>query len=181
MRRADFDHVIRAAGAVLGEDTIIVIGSQSLLASVDDPPPTALRSIEVDVLPVDGDEAKADLVDGSIGEASMFQEAFGVYAQGVGPTTAVLADGWRERLVPYTTDATGGVTALCLEPTDLLVAKLVAGRPKDLEFTSEVLRAGMVDPDELHDRLGRLAVGADQVEALRTTSARLAAKDPADP
>lgn len=180
MRRADFDHVIRAAGAVLGEDTVIVIGSQALLASVDDPPPTALRSIEVDVLPVDGDEAKADLVDGSIGEASMFQEAFGVYAQGVGATTAVLADGWRDRLVPYETDTTGGVTALCLEPTDLLAAKLVAGRPKDLEFAAEVLRAGIVDLDGLHDRLGRLDVDADRVEALRTTAARLAAGGPTD-
>lgn len=42
----------------------------------------------------------------------MFQESFGAYAQGVGPATAVLADGWRDRLVAYKTAATGGVTAL---------------------------------------------------------------------
>jgi len=36
---------------------------------------------------------KADLIDGSIGEASMFHESFGIYAQGVSETTAVLPEG----------------------------------------------------------------------------------------
>lgn len=174
MRRADFDHVIRAAGAVLGEDTVIVIGSQALLASVDEPPATVVRSIEVDVVPADGDEAKADLIDGSIGEASMFQESFGVYAQGVGLTTAILADGWRDRLVAYRTPATGGTTALCLDPVDLVVAKLAAGRAKDHEFVSELLRAGLVVVDVVLDRLGHLPIGPEELDRLRTTAARLA-------
>ena len=55
MNHEQFDHVLRAAGAVIGEDTVIVIGSQAILASVDRPPPAAARSIAVDVLPVDGD------------------------------------------------------------------------------------------------------------------------------
>lgn len=173
MRRDDFDHVIRAAGAVLGEDRVIVIGSQALLASVDDVPPAAVRSIEVDVLPFDGDEAKADLLDGSIGEASMFQEAFGVYARGVGPDMAVLPAGWRDRLVPYRRDATGGVTALCLDPLDLLVSRLVAGRSKDHEFAEEVLRAGIVDLDDLLERFEGLNLPTADIERLRRTAAGL--------
>lgn len=176
MRRDGFDHVIRAAGAVLGEDRVIVIGSQALLASVDDVPPAAVRSIEVDVLPFDGDVAKADLLDGSIGEASMFQEAFGVYAQGVGSDTAVLPAGWRDRLVPYRRDATGGVTALCLDPLDLLVSKLVAGRSKDHEFAEEVLRAGIVDLDDLLERFEGLDLPTADIERLRRTAAGLSSR-----
>ena len=38
----------------------------------------------------DADGSKADLIDGSIGEASLFQETFGFYAHGVSVTTALL-------------------------------------------------------------------------------------------
>lgn len=78
MNRAAFDHAVRAAGAVLGEDEVLVIGSQALHGSVDELPVEAERSMEVDVAAVaDPDEHKADLIDGSIGEASMFHETFG--------------------------------------------------------------------------------------------------------
>ena len=82
MKAAEFDHAIRAAGAVLGVDEIIVIGSQALHATIPDPlPPEAARSVEVDVVPFDDtDGSRADLVDGSIGEASMFHDTFGYYA-----------------------------------------------------------------------------------------------------
>ena len=174
MRRADFDHVTRAAGALLGEDTVIVIGSQALLGSVDEPPSTVVRAVEVDVVPADGDETKADLIDGSIGEASLFQESFGVYAKGVGLSTAVLASGWRDRLVPYSTSATGGTTALCLDPVDLVVAKLAAGREKDHEFVAELLRTGLVDPGAVAERLGLLPLEAAETDRLRTVARRLA-------
>lgn len=90
----------------------------------------AERSIEVDVVPLDDpDGRKADLVDGSIGEASMFHEAFGIYAQGVVETTAILPDGWRERLVRYDEPASGMV-AWCLDLHDLWVSKPSPGGPR---------------------------------------------------
>ena len=50
MKRKDFEHAVRAAGAVLGVDELLVIGSQALHASVDgDLPDEAARSVEVDV------------------------------------------------------------------------------------------------------------------------------------
>ena len=118
------------------------------------------------MLPVDGDERKADLVDGSIGEASMFQESFGVYAQGVGPDTAVLPDGWRDRLIPYRTPATSGVTALCLDPVDLVVAKLVANRAKDREFCAELILRSIVEVEVVVERLDGLAVDERERQAL---------------
>src|SRR3990172_5187771 len=100
MKRAEFEHAIRAAGAVLGVNEVLVIGSQALHASVTgELPREAERSVEVDVAAMrnDADGAMADLIDGSIGEASMFHSTFGYYAQGVVETTAVLPAGWRRR------------------------------------------------------------------------------------
>ena len=136
MNRAAFDHAIRAAAGVLGEPEILVIGSQAIHAAVPgNLPDAALRSVEVDVVALeDFDDSKADLVDGAIGEASMFHETFGYDAQGVSRATAVLPDGWEDRLVRYETPATNGVVAWCLEPHDLWVSKALAGRRKDFEF-----------------------------------------------
>lgn len=158
MRRNEFEHAIRAAGAVLGTDEVLVIGSQALHASVgEDLPEEALRSIEVDVSALEDPGGRmADLIDGSIGEASMFHATFGYYAQGVVPTTAVLPRGWRDRLVRFETPASNGVVAWCLEPHDLWLSKMVAGRPKDLEFARAVLTAGIVQPAELRSRLEEL-------------------------
>jgi hypothetical protein len=159
MRREEFEHAIRAAGAVLGLHEVLVIGSQALHASVDgDLPPEASRSIEVDVAVLHGDPdgRLADLIDGSIGEASMFHATFGYYAQGVVETTAVLPAGWQERLVRFESPGTNGVVAWCLEPHDLWVSKAIAGRPKDLEFCRAVAEGGMVDAGELRDRLANV-------------------------
>ena len=46
-----------------------------------------------------GDRAAERWIDSTIGEGSPFQRAFGYDAHGVGPETAVLPEGWRNRLV----------------------------------------------------------------------------------
>ena len=156
MKREEFEHAIRAAGAVLGVREVLVIGSQALHASVTgDLPPEASRSVEVDVAAMrdDADGRMADLIDGSIGEASMFHATFGYYAQGVVETTAVLPEGWRERLVRFESPGTNGVVAWCLEPHDLWVSKAVAGRPKDLEFCRALVDRALVSGTRLRDRL----------------------------
>lgn len=164
MRRDQLEHVIRASGAILNEDTVIVIGSQAILASVDDDlPDVVIRSVEVDILPLDDpDETKATLVEGSIGEGSLFQESFGIYAQGVGPRTARLPAGWRERLVTLHNANTRGVTGLCLEPHDLCVAKLLAGRPKDIEYVRALLDHHIVSAELLIQRLSGVDAADDE-------------------
>ena len=97
MKRSEFEHILRAAGAISGASDLVVIGSQAILGWPTPPPPELLVSIEVDVYPRDHPEL-ADLIDGSIGEASPFHETFGYYAHGVGPETAILASVWQERL-----------------------------------------------------------------------------------
>jgi hypothetical protein len=155
VKRKEFEHAVRAAGAVLGVDELLVIGSQALHASMPgDLPEEATRSVEVDVA-VRGDiEGRmADLLDGSIGEASMFHATFGYYAQGVVESTAVLPRGWERRLVRFETPATNGVVAWCLEVHDLWISKAAAGRPKDAEFCRALAKAGMIDRQTLLKRL----------------------------
>ncbi len=127
--------MIRAAGDVLGEDTVVIIGSQAILASFDEAslPSAATRSVEADILPLDdADGSKADLIDGVLGELSQFDETFGYHGDGVSIETAVLPKDWGARLIPFKNVNTNGVTGLCLERHDLCVAKLAAFREKDL-------------------------------------------------
>ena len=164
MKRSQFEHAVRAAASVLGVSEVLVIGSQALHASVaGDLPPEAARSVEVDVAAMrdDADGAKADLIDASIGEASMFHSTFGYYAQGVVATTAVLPSGWRKRLVRFERPGTNGVVAWCLEPHDLWVSKAIAGRLKDVEFCRALLKRGLVSANTLRGRLTRVK-GLDQ-------------------
>jgi hypothetical protein len=159
VKRAEFEHAVRAAASVLRADEVLVIGSQALHGSVSGAlPPEAARSVEVDIASMreDPDGTLADLIDGSIGEASMFHSTFGYYAQGVVEKTAVLPAGWRERLVRYESPGTHGTVAWCLEPHDLWVSKAIAGRPKDLEFCAALVKRAMVKPSTLRARLAKV-------------------------
>lgn len=163
MRRDELAHVLRAAATIVDGGDILVIGSQSILGSFseDEFPDQAIASIEVDVAFFnDPDAAKADLVDAVIGEMSPFHEQFGIYGQGVEVTTAQLPPGWRGRLVEFERADTGGAHAKCLDPYDLLVAKLTAGREKDLEFTGALVNAGLIEVSVLVERARRLGDGA---------------------
>lgn len=171
MRRDQLEHLIRAAGDVLGTDEVIVVGSQAVLASVPSGLPVeAVRSVEADILPLnDPEETKADLIDGALGEASRFQETHGIYAQGVGQRSARLPRGWRERLVPLRNENTAGVTGWCLEPEDLCVSKLVAGRPKDIEFCAALIAAHVVGSDMLLGRLEETDATPDEKRRIKST------------
>lgn len=155
MRRDQLEHLIRAAGQIIGDDRIIVVGSQAILASYPDGLPwPAVASLEADLFPFnDPDGRKADEISGSIGEASRFQETYGVYADGVDEHTARLPAGWRERLIPISSANTGGVTGLCLEAHDLCVSKLLAGRDKDLSFCRALLASGHVQSATVRARV----------------------------
>ena len=156
MNREQFDHVVRAAGAVLDTNDVLVIGSQAVHGSLRSLFPEALRSLEVDVAAFDDSEAGADLIDGTIGELSMFHSTHGYYGQGATEATAVLPRGWRERLVVYTSPGTSGVRAHCLEMHDLWVSKAVAGRDKDREFCHRILETRLVKRDVLAERLAQV-------------------------
>lgn len=155
MRRRELAHILRAACEITGDPEVLVIGSQAILASFDEDalPVEATRSIEADIaFFADADEAKSDAVDGAIGELSSFHETYGIYGQGVGVSTAELPSGWRGRLVLFSDPESAPSKALCLDPHDLVVSKLVAGREKDFSFARALLKTGLIDVHVLHAR-----------------------------
>lgn len=176
MRRDQLEHLIRAAGAILDETDVIIVGSQAILGSIDASrlPEEATRSVEADVVPIaDVDESKSTLIDGTIGELSPFHSTFGVYAHGVGERTARLPAGWRDRLVPLRNDNTAGVTGWCLDVHDLVVAKMIAGRPHDLAYCRALAAAGLLDGETVRERVttvdmddGERPVILDRLETL---------------
>ena len=155
MKRKDLEHLIRAAAGVTNEYEFVIVGSQSILGAVPDAPPELLMSREADVYPRNRPDL-ADLIDGSLGELSSFDEHFGYYAQGVGPETAKLPDGWEGRLVKVQNQNTDLKIGYCLEPHDLAASKLAAARPKDFEFVKTMIKHGLVETDLLCARIGTL-------------------------
>jgi hypothetical protein len=152
MQRSDLEHIIRASGEIAGDNEIIIIGSQAILGQFPNAPVRLLMSMEADIYPKNSPE-KADKIDGAIGEGSSFHELHGYYAQGVGEKTAVLPKGWKRRLVAVNNDNMSGVTGYCLEAHDLAISKLIAMRPKDLEFVQELMRHDMIQKKTMLDRL----------------------------
>lgn len=164
MKRSELEHIIRASGDVAQDDEIVIIGSQSILGQFPNAPIRLLASMEADVYPNHNPDL-ADKVDGAIGEGSKFHELHGYYAQGVGPETAVLPSGWKDRVVVVKNENTNGIAGLCLEVHDLAISKIVAGRTKDLEFIQALIRHGMIRKNTM---LARLA-GAELQETERST------------
>jgi hypothetical protein len=171
MTREQLEHLIRASAAIAGVRDIVVIGSQAVLGEFPAAPPELLVSREADVYPLEHPE-RGDLIDGSIGEGSPFERTFGYYAHGVDDTTAVLPEGWRERLIAVVGENTDHARGLCLEVHDLAIAKYVAGRPKDLDFTRVLAIHGMTSREVL---IGRLAVTRLVDEVRQLTVARISA------
>jgi hypothetical protein len=155
VKRSELAHILRSASLVAEDRHILVLGSQSILGSYSEEelPPDATLSIEADVAFFDDHDArKSDAVDGNIGEESRFHESFGVYGQGVEVSTAVLPTGWRGRLVAFDDPESRPSEAYCLDPHDLVVSKLVAGRDKDHSFARALLAAGLIELDVLRAR-----------------------------
>ena len=65
----------------------------------------------------------------------------------------MLPKGWQERLIVVSSPNTRLVRGWCLEVHDLAIAKLVAGREKDLGFVEALQRHEMVNGEILRVRL----------------------------
>lgn len=171
MRREAFEHVVRAA-ADIARDEIVVVGSQAILGQYPDAPDDLLVSLELDVYPRNHPE-RADLIDGALGDGSMFHATYGYYAHGVAPDTPVAPASWHDRLVRIdvvaVTRARGTATAWCMEAHDLVLAKLAAGRPHDLVFAAGVVRASLVHPERLHQLAATMPTSHRAVVRARLT------------
>ena len=165
MRRSELEHLIRASSAIAEDNEVIVIGSQAILGQFPDAPVELLRSNELDVVPKNKPE-RSIVVDGAIGELSTFHHTFGYYAHGVAVETAVLPAGWRERLIRVCNENTKGAIGWCLEVHDLAASKLAAGREKDLDFVSDLLRHQLATPEILAERTATLPIDGKRRDGL---------------
>lgn len=179
MKRDELEHVIRAAATVAGENEIVVVGSQAILGQFPQAPDALLFSQEADVYPRERPE-KAIEIDGAMGDGSQFHETFGYYAHGVGPETAKAPARWEQRLVPVRVPLLAGhdaqATGWCMEAHDLVLAKLTAGRERDMQFAEDAIRHDVVQPQELLRRVGDLPVESGRQKHVRSLVESVVAK-----
>ncbi len=179
MNRTQLEHIIRAAGDIANVKEIIVLGSQAILGQFpklsqpllhlknveismfrQQSQQTLCMSCEADVLILGNDE-KSELIEAVIGELSPFHETFGYYAQAVDETTAMLPNGWQERLIPICNENTNGITGYCLEIHDLIISKLNAGREKDFDFFKAAINLHLLSKEILINRLNNTPITAN--------------------
>ncbi|MFM8657786.1 MAG: DUF6036 family nucleotidyltransferase [Chthoniobacterales bacterium] len=153
MNRASLEELLRAAGELVECERICIIGSASLL--VDHPwlgehgQPLA-ASLDADFVLLPADSEKARILLARLGRGRTFASEKGFHADILRPDiTELFPPGWEQRLEPMP----GFDGVFFLEAADLAVAKLHAGRPKDVEVLVHLLREGLLDAKVVRARL----------------------------
>jgi hypothetical protein len=149
MRRPQLETALRAVAELTKEREFVLVGAQSVHAHTEAPPPEVLVSEECDLM-AKGRLERLEAVASALGKNSAFHAANGFFVDPVEPSILVFPAGWESRL---TAMHVGVVTAWCLEANDLVVSKLDAGRLKDYEFVSALLREGLAQFDEVVRRV----------------------------
>jgi hypothetical protein len=140
----------------------VIIGSQAIHGEISDPLAELLESMEVDMYPL-ADPDSADLIDAVLGDGSWFQYTNGYFGHAVGPATAKAPSGWMDRLVKVDVEAVDPRrrrVAYCMERHDMVLAKLVRGEKRDVDYAGVALKAGLLDRSVLESRIADLPVAA---------------------
>jgi hypothetical protein len=157
MTKREFEDLLGKAGEVARDRDFFLIGSQSIRGVCAVIPRDFPKTYEADLYPRHHPQAWAALRR-KLGVDSAFFRRTGYYLDCADPALATIPDGWLERLIPFRTPRTGGVTAWCLEPHDLFVSKLVAWREKDQRFLSAMLKHKLAKPPTILKRIEDLPV-----------------------
>jgi hypothetical protein len=172
MKSSQVEHVIRAASKICDDHEFFIFGSQSLHGKHPDVADDILASQEVDIFAKNRRD-NSDYLN-VIGIDSPFHETYGYYADPVDEHTAILPKGWKNRVSNLKmSNATSGVKAYCLDPHDLVVAKLAAAREKDRIFIRELIFRKLVEPPIIRRRIGAAPVPADRKAMMEGLLARL--------
>jgi hypothetical protein len=172
MKRSQLEHILRAARKICDDDEFIIIGSQSLHGKYPDMADEILMSQEVDIIAKNNEKNTEWL--NVIGVDSPFHETFGYYADPVDLETAILPKNWRNRLVHLKIEGdTEGAKAYCLEPHDLAIAKLAAGRDKDIVFIRALLARKLLDVALIKRRIEETALAAARKTGMQQLFDRL--------
>ena len=175
MTKAEFEDLLKRAGALAREWDFFLIGSQSLRAVCPAIPRDFPTTLEADLYPRNHPQAWS-LLRAELGNKSAFFKKRSYYLDCTDPGLATLPDGWTERLIPFRTPRTGGVTAWCLEPHDLFASKLVAWRDKDRQFLRAMLKHKFAKPPIALSRVDDLPIAPSRQEELKSRIADLVAE-----
>lgn len=145
-KKAAIAHLVRAAAGVSGRDAFVMVDTGAVTAQLRSVPLDLMVTREVDLYVPDDPDADAisDLIDGTIGEGSPFDAAFGYHARGVGERTACLPGGWQERAVRFEVPGLDRVVCVCPEADDIALSKLCAWRDEDRAWLDAGLRTGVL-------------------------------------
>ncbi len=157
MTKSELEDLLRRAGKIARDQDFFLIGSQALRGISPVIPRDFPKTYEADLYPRRYPQAWG-LLRTELGNTSTFFKRRGYYLDCVDPGLATLPDGWTERLIPFRTPRTGGVTAWCLEPHDLFASKLSAWRSKDEDFLAAMLRHKFAKPEIVRRRIAELPV-----------------------
>jgi hypothetical protein len=156
--RDQLEHAIRAACDVAEDSEVWVFGSQAILGEFPDAPEALRASIEVDMQPKNRPD-KADLVDGALGEMSVFHKTHDFYVHGLLIDGSAFPKGWQHRAKPVVDEiSTRGKIGWCVEIHDLAASKLAAYREKDRDFVRALLIERMIAPEALIARINLLNI-----------------------
>jgi len=144
-----------------------------MLGAVPNPEEVFTVSMEADICPYQAPEL-AEKKDGSFGVGSQFHQTYGYYAQGVGPETATLPEGWFDRVNRVQNSNTAGRVAYCLDVRDLFLSKAVAGRDKDCGFCMALFEHCYVTPAQVLELVASMPIDDKERRALRARIRRWA-------
>ncbi len=177
MKKSQLELALRMAGKIAQDSDFIVFGSQSILGTVAAPPRSCLVSMEVDLYPQRHPQA-AGLIATGLGARSDFFREQGFFVDCVTPDLAAFPEGWTDRLIPFRTPRTAGVTGWCVELHDVAASKLSAAREKDLSYVAALLKTGLVKLNVLKHRIATLPVTPASREAILNSVEQLIAAKP---
>lgn len=165
MTKTQLEQALRMAGEIAHEKDFVVFGSQAILGLLAKPPRLCLTSREVDIYPRNNHQA-VSLIVSKLGRRSSFAVRHPYFVDCVSPDLATIPDDWTDRLVPFRTRNTGGVTGW---PGihDLAVSKLAAGREKDLKYVRVLLGHKLVRAATLENRIKGTFANAAEKKTMR--------------
>jgi hypothetical protein len=165
----DLLRVVRALAYEFKTDTVFVVGSQAILASMPDAPEVARASPEIDAFPANAkvwevaesqrtrnnvQPIASEHIDGLFGQNSQFHQTHGFYIDGVDETTAKLPRGWQTRAVRVQTEVAGRtVYGIAPAAEDLVASKIARLDDRDKKFVEAIHAQRSLDLDLIERRI----------------------------
>lgn len=149
-------HLVREATILAPDKHFIIFGSSSAFGTfplLADSISSYEQTLDADLIFEPLDETTWNRLRDAIGKESDFFDAHGYYADINGPRAfeCFPAD-FRDRLVPLPEVE----NVFALEPNDMAVAKIIAGREKDIRLLSLLLAGGYLDEAAIRTRLWKM-------------------------